>query len=71
MGISPRRAAKVYRIVPKSEWKGADPCRFYLENIHQPDVSPIPLNGDPSSTKRSKSLATRANRWSPPLSIEP
>jgi hypothetical protein len=24
-GISPRRAAKIYRIVPKSEWKGADP----------------------------------------------
>jgi hypothetical protein len=24
-GISPHRAAKVYRIPPKSEWKGADP----------------------------------------------
>jgi len=26
-GISPHRTAKVYRIGPKSEWKGADPCR--------------------------------------------
>jgi hypothetical protein len=26
MGISPHRAAKVYRIGPKSEWEEADPC---------------------------------------------
>ena len=53
-GISPRRAAKVYRMVLKSEWKGADPRKVGT------GTGTVPKDGNESPARAELRKLSRA-----------